>query len=554
MTTATAVVQSADGAATPPHTIDIDRLLTAEAVREFFTPSHGHPPVAAPDIPNLEALWIANSDDGLRAREQVPALMRENFPSAAPASAPGTGCAVADRYGGFGISQNGGSGRAAAVGPFHIKGVGRTALVDPRTEAGHASGGAYLEECVRETIFSQIFAAEFPYGAVPSLAIFLTGVLQHWPEGISPPTEKRCLLVRPLFLRPAHFDRALFFRNGEPAEAAADDRRVAAMCASAVRRWGAEGAAQVFIKSWERWTEQLAYGYAHRLCHGGSTESNVALGGALLDFGASTSLPTWAPFVVAEGGMPAGAEVGNVIRSVMWTAPQLARHVHPSLGTPEFVQGATAALPLRFGYRVLFEFLRLMGLTRKQASAVMSSDRAAAIDEDVRAFIARWGRSEQPIFAGIEFKDGPLEGRSLWEAREDFPELAHLYSRSVRVLSSDNAARRLHALRSRFRCRPRPALFRDVIKTALHEALDDDDSPTAVDALIRRVVVENLRDPRLEPEDYAVVRTEVSASEARYTLEDAAGSRMTGEPHDDLAGWTADRRRSGEPLPTGSPA
>ena len=552
MTVAVAAAYGADTVAITPAEIDIDGLLTAHAVKVFFTRANGHLPVSAPEFPALEPLWTARTEDGCRARENTPDLMRRNFVGIDCPFDPD--CAVTDRYGGFGISQNGGSGRAAAVGPFHIKGVGRTALVDPRTEAGHASGGAYLEECVRETIFSQVFATEFPYGAVPSLAIFLTGVEQHWPEGIIPAKEKKCLLVRPLFLRPAHFDRALHFRNGEPAEAARDDLRVAAMCTTAVKTWGVDATAQIFIKTWERWTEQLAYGYVHRLCHGGSTESNVALGGALLDFGASTSLPHWAPFVVAEGGMPTGSEVGNVIRSVIWTAPHLARHVHPSLGTPEFVQAATTALPTRFGHRVLFEFLRLMGLTRMQAGVVMNSNQAAAVDESVRAFITRWGRSERPIFAGLDFKDELLCGRSLWEAREEFPELADLYTASMGVLSADNASQRLHALRSRFRSRPRPALFRDSIKRQLHAALDADDSPAAVDLLICRLVAENIRDPPIEPEDCAVVGAEGSPSGLRYTLEDTAGSRTTIPMQNGLVGRMADGRGSWEPSFTGDPA
>ena len=132
----------------------------------------------------------------------------------------------ADRYGGSGIGLNGGSGRAAVVNGYLVKGVGRTPLVSSLTDESHASGGAYLEESIRETIFAEIVRAEFPCSAIPVLAIIDTGLIQIFEESAGPKMERRTLLIRPSFIRPAHFERATAYFSGNPKEGQQDTLRV----------------------------------------------------------------------------------------------------------------------------------------------------------------------------------------------------------------------------------------------------------------------------------------------------------------------------------------
>lgn len=403
----------------------IPTLLDARVIEAFLSHSNGHLLVDADPTPNFQRIWTNPTAHRIGEAHASLAVLEEGFRCSQVA---GTGIAgVADRYGGFGIGRNGGSGRAAIVAGLHVKGIGKTPLVDAGEELGHASGGAYLEECVREAIFSRLFGMEFPFGAVPTLALYTTGFTQEWPEGIFPRREQRCLLARPLFLRPAHFDRAIGFGRNDPLQGTLDDQRVAAMLRCAVSSWGADSTVGLFMVTWLRWAEQLAYGFVHRLSHAGSTESNVAIGGALLDFGAATSLPSWAPFLTVESGFPAGTEWGYVLRAVELTAPHLARHVHPSLQGEEFLSGARANVCARFHQRVAFEFLRLLGFTRTQASKVLSSPSARAVHECAMLFFSRSGKSERPIFAGLVFQDCVLSDLSLWDLREEFGELEKAY-------------------------------------------------------------------------------------------------------------------------------
>ena len=152
-------------------------LSSMEALA-FFDPEGQHLPLSMARLPQARVLWVnqrvmrqdpmfytcGGTLDDYRAH-----LLHSCACVVADQSYEDkeTVIGVADRYGGIRIGHNGGSGRAVILNGYHVKGVGRTPLVSVLTEAGHASGGAYLEECVRETIFSELIAAEYPGGAVP---------------------------------------------------------------------------------------------------------------------------------------------------------------------------------------------------------------------------------------------------------------------------------------------------------------------------------------------------------------------------------------------------
>jgi hypothetical protein len=173
--------------------IDLEEQLTASVL----APNCGHvllPVVAAPTAGLLWQRPFATNSSPNSALNSFAELFGELAMLAAAESKPftdevteGQGIAtdqkyaVADRYGGAGIGRNGGSGRNALVNGFLVKGVGRTPLVGQSTPLSHASGGAYLEECVREAIFSEVVSHDFPYGAVPALGILGTGLVQDWP-------------------------------------------------------------------------------------------------------------------------------------------------------------------------------------------------------------------------------------------------------------------------------------------------------------------------------------------------------------------------------------
>src|SRR5579883_3138750 len=103
------------------------------------------------------------------------AVRRESDPEEAFTSERRT--LFADRYGSTdGLTPHGGSGRVATIGCFQAKGVGQTPLVGQGGPAGHTHGCIALAECVREAIFAEISAAEFPCGAIPTIAIIDPGL------------------------------------------------------------------------------------------------------------------------------------------------------------------------------------------------------------------------------------------------------------------------------------------------------------------------------------------------------------------------------------------
>jgi hypothetical protein len=267
----------------------------------------------------------------------------------------------ADRYGGSGIGHNGGSGRCATFGGYHVKGIGRTPLVSPRTPSTHAAGGAYLEEAVRETVFAEIVAQRFPHGAVPTLAIIDLDEVQDWHTDWSPRLERRVLLVRPSVLRPAHFERAAGQIGLEPEAQQQDAQRVSAMFELAHQTWGREGMQARFERLWHCWAEQLAHGHIHRLTHGNHTSSNIALNGALLDFGAATALPSWAR--CASTYQPQGYTQGldALQRAIASHAHHLGCFVQPALGAGEQVQTWQQQASAAYRHGLLRSFLHAVG-------------------------------------------------------------------------------------------------------------------------------------------------------------------------------------------------
>jgi hypothetical protein len=182
----------------------------------------------------------------------------------------------ADRYGSStGRTVHGGSGRVATIGRYQAKGVGVTPLVGAGGDAEHATGRCSVEESIREAIFSEVAAVEFPHGAIPLVAILGTGL-------------ERAIAVRPAVLRIAHAERAPLFmrsRTGYINSQRDDARRTREV----VEHWSTPDLPELVC----RIAEQVAFGQVHRLFNGGYFSSNVSAEGALLDFGGMRALPNW---------------------------------------------------------------------------------------------------------------------------------------------------------------------------------------------------------------------------------------------------------------------
>jgi hypothetical protein len=209
----------------------------------------------------------------------------------------------ADRYGSSdGFAVHGGSGRVATVGCFQAKGVGQTPLVGQGAPPGHSHGYIALAECLREAIFAEIAAAEFPHGAIPVVAVLDTGLYFSSPNPADRYDQnvRRGILVRPAVFRPAHAERAPLFKHpiGDFINKQSDDVQrtrdvIAHWTASASSRKDAAADAET-LTTWIRAIgEQIAFGQVHRLFSGGYFSSNVSIHGELLDLANMHALPNW---------------------------------------------------------------------------------------------------------------------------------------------------------------------------------------------------------------------------------------------------------------------
>ncbi len=204
----------------------------------------------------------------------------------------------ADRYGSSsGLAKHGGSGRVAVYGCFQAKGVGPTPLIGDDAPADHSNGFVSLGEAIREAIYAEIMSAEFPYGAVPAIAVLDTGLHYFAPEpgvdGIQ--KVRRALIVRPSVVRPAHAERAPLYRRAITGNVDAQKSDVN-RTRTVVRQWLRKAHDRELPSPLEcvgRLAEQAAFAHVHRLYNGGFFSSNMAITGELHDFGNAYVLPDW---------------------------------------------------------------------------------------------------------------------------------------------------------------------------------------------------------------------------------------------------------------------
>jgi hypothetical protein len=382
---------------------------------------------------------------------------------------PGSAVGYADRYGGCGIGHNGGSGRNVYVNGYMVKGVGRTPLVSVLTPSSHASGGAYLEECVRETVYGEVASREFPYGGVSTLAIIDTGLTQTWQPGISPSRERRTLLVRLPFLRPAHFERAVGFISSNHKEGALDHQRVVAMFRVAADEFGKQELAKQFSAFWLKWAEQLAYGFVHRLPHGNNTSSNIALDGRLADFGAMSSVPSWSVTATSFYPDPFLHRIDSVVQAMRSVGYYCGRHLDPSIGERANIDQHAQRCVNAFQRRVLFEALRLCGVSDDVASDVLASKTAETAWKIVRDLIAHFQAEQIDLIETVEMP------RLLWDLATVWQQKPAQHLRRLRSLLNDIVARAEQA-RAAERCghrsASRPLLYKPQLRARFFRALD----------------------------------------------------------------------------------
>lgn len=409
----------------------------------------------------------------------------------------------ADRYGGSGIGSNGGSGRAAIINGYLVKGIGRTPLVSSLTDESHASGGAYLEESVRETIYSEIVRAEFPHSAIPTLAIIDTGKIQIWESTESPKIERRTLLVRPCFIRPAHFERATSFFSGNPKEGVLDTLRVSRCFETAISVFGKTGLEEKYNSFWMKWARQLAYAFIHRLPHGSNTISNICLDGKFLDFGAMSAVPSWANVATMLSRQPFETQFKQLASMIYSSSYFFNRFLSDSYGNNEQICHLIEAAFLVYRKTVVSEVLRLCGVSRLSAYEFANCIELEGLWSAAMSIINHAQKEYVDLAEARPQEQSDWDFGSIWN--DDSPAyLAELKIILERLIPLDE--RVIMYKRSCVLLKTREKLFREKTKWFIFSAIDDSALGLApnrvfIEQFIAEQIAEGRRDHRFEIDD-----------------------------------------------------
>ena len=252
-------------------------------------------------LPRARLLWLNErwlNEAGLASQDArasfAARLLRDFAVTSCASDVPGTGecphTLYADRYGGTGGAQHGGSGRCGSKDGFIAKGIGKTPLVDENVDIYHKNGRMSVEEAIREAINAEIADRELPWGAVPIVAIIDAGF--DFPYGQKAESRRAAIVIRPSFIRPAHFERSIFFGAGGRRDS--PQFRDALRVRDATRTVVAAPAIYPpLLAMFRRFAQQVGAARALRLWQGRFLTSNVSIDGALVDFGSFRAVPNW---------------------------------------------------------------------------------------------------------------------------------------------------------------------------------------------------------------------------------------------------------------------
>ena len=377
---------------------------------------------------------------------------------------------VADRYGGTGTGANGGAGRVGMCGGFQVKGIGRTPLVDTATDALHSHGCQTLEEAIREAVYGELFDLEAPYGAVPVVAILLTGTRMPW-------KERRALSIRPNFVRVAHGERAYLFRSPARLDHLDDQARVRevieALTSSRSSRSTLGITTQTLLESLSRVAETLAFAQAQRLYFGPCTASNITFDGKPFDFGSARALPNWESFMSVEGTAAFGLDdVGLFEASLRDLGFYFRKHAALDCG---YLAGFEDAVPhFRQAHRFFLE---------RELGAIAGLDRrtcSIACWTAVVAMLSNFFVQQQKVRRSVS--TGSPSGRRPWlvDAGGRYPDVAaEEYERKIladiqvaleREFGNGSQAEE-HMRGVRARLLPRPLLVRERLLSDIYTSV-----------------------------------------------------------------------------------
>lgn len=238
-------------------------------------------------------IWCSPDVDDVEALRNACSYMID------PASSAPAKIFHAERYGGSGLQRNGGGARCGIDGHYQVKGIGANPLVGEGTDGCHSNGTLGAVHAIYEALWGEVLAQILPYGAVRARAVLLTNIYTDKAFELSRGPSRRALLVREPVVRPAHFERAPYFRpqSEYTDQLMHDARRVSAVIRMLpvnlptpsagfseetdrnLQRYCIEGLCELARR--EAW--QMAF-CRTRFLRLTTSPSNIAMDGKLLDF------------------------------------------------------------------------------------------------------------------------------------------------------------------------------------------------------------------------------------------------------------------------------
>lgn len=280
----------------------------SKAVHDFYQLPCLTVPFVARRLKNPRMLWLnqrwfeKHGTDIAQAeiRHRVEKALLDDFAVMAPSGLVNSNYLThetvlmeADRYGESKGAFHGGSGRCAVKNTFIAKGIGRTPLVADHVDFPHSNGFFTLKDAIREAIYGEIAEAELPMGGIPTVAIIDAGFSVRTTFR---PEEERCAIsLRPLFIRPAHFLRSIYFGTAGAIESDQykDSKRVSEAVKYMASPCGKDHGFIDIDSLCLSWARQLGSMYALLLWPGRFLTSNITLHGGVADFGSVQSVPNW---------------------------------------------------------------------------------------------------------------------------------------------------------------------------------------------------------------------------------------------------------------------
>lgn len=216
---------------------------------------------------------------------------------------------VAERYGGAGISHNGGGGRCGNISSHQIKGMGVTAMVGRNVQKDHSNGGLDARTATIETILTVCLGKLLPQGTVG-----IRGLIYIGPDAAFANGDQTwgVLMVRDQCIRPAHFLPARNFKpkNEYKSILLNEESRVKNLYLQLGSYFQNHKNYVVWVSKYlQNSAKQFAFSRIARISHGAVTASNITIDGSWLDtqlsgFIASTKNQSLVSVFMEESNLP----------------------------------------------------------------------------------------------------------------------------------------------------------------------------------------------------------------------------------------------------------